>query len=155
MRGRKKRPKKITELLGNPGKRDLPDEIEPRRIDRPEPLAHLNEAARQIWERVCDELYHLGLISNLDLEMLAGFCANAARVADLERKVDGKELVICQVTGKVVTNPLLPVLRMSYTMMHRFGSEFGLSPAARTRLAFQPQAEEDEFERTFLNPKNN
>ena len=53
-------------------------------------------------------------------------------------------LIIISRTGEAVTNPLVGVSRRAANDMVRYANEFGLTPAARTRLAAGPNGEQQQ-----------
>lgn len=87
----------------------------------------------------------MNLDSRPDSQMLEGACVNYARAvqADLQIERDGitinesyideetKEAIVL----KVKMNPAVTVSNQAWRLLHRFCSEFGLSPVSRTRLA--------------------
>ena len=108
----------------------------------PEPPAFLSPTAKDEWWRIAGELHNLGLLTLLDVMPLAAYCAAAGRFADAERMLGEMAecdpvtggLLIKAGTGTPMLNPILSVAYRSASDMVRFSGEFGLSPAARTRI---------------------
>src|SRR5215467_8094606 len=87
MRGRKPKPTHLKLLLNNPGNRRL-NKSEPKPAAAfPNPPDHLNTEARQEWARVSQELYVLGMLSNIDRASLAAYCQCYGRWIQAERAI--------------------------------------------------------------------
>lgn len=72
-RGRKPKPTHLKLVTGNPGKRAL-NENEPKPPPSlPSPPSHLDEEARLEWERLSEQLYALGCLSEIDRAALAAY----------------------------------------------------------------------------------
>src|SRR5215813_11529182 len=110
-------------LTGNPGKRRLnAPEPRPARAS-PECPAELSPPARQEWMRLTAELTKLNLITHLDGGALAGpEVWRHSEVADRLSDPVGVSLD-CQQAGG---------------LMMRVASEFGFTPASRSRISAPP-----------------
>lgn len=142
MRGRKPKPTQTKKLHGNPGKRALPrDEPAPRVEapigERPAP-AHLGEDAAKEWRRLSTELGRLNLVTVVDNGMLEAYCVAYGRWVEAEGKVKELGMVVKTTAGNIVQNPYLSIANKMIQMMHKLGSEFGMSPASRPRLGRAP-----------------
>ena len=128
MRGRKPKPTHLKVVLGNPGKRPL-NKAEPAPVAaRPQPPGHLNDDAKQEWVRVSDELYNLGLLSNIDRASLAAYCqcwsrwiqAERAIAAMAERDLLTGGLMIRTQKGNAIQNPLVGTANVAMAAMMRY-----------------------------------
>jgi phage terminase small subunit len=156
-RGPKTKPTELKKLEGNPGKRRL-SELEPD----PEPKipacpAFLKGAGRKEWKRITAELFTLGLVTPIDRGALAGYCIAYGQLEEAEqelarmkksyremRKVkkknpDMKVSVSNGMTretsnGNVIMEPMLSVRKQALEQMHKFLTEFGMTPASRSRI---------------------
>lgn len=128
-------PTKLKLLRGNPGRRPIRPEPQPR-IDNesPKPPDYLGKDARAEWLRVAPELYRLGLLTVIDISALAAYCNAFGRWTAAEREV-GDKLTIETSNGNTVQNPLVGIANAAARDMVKFAAEFGLSPAARRRLS--------------------
>jgi P27 family predicted phage terminase small subunit len=144
-RGRPKTPTNLVLLRGNPGKRPLP-KGEPRPAASPavpEPPDYLGEHAKEEWERVAGELYHLGLLTNIDLPLFEDYCQSdhywRLAVEAMTRMAAGDpvahSLIIKSRNGSAIQNPLFLSARQSANDFIRAGELFGMGPAARARIA--------------------
>ena len=151
MRGRKPTPTAIKLVTGNPGKRPLNNK-EPRpRIRVPRVPSHLDEAAKIEWRRIARELKVLGLVTSIDRAALAAYCQAYSRWSQAEESLAKVGLLIKTSNGNVVQNPLVGIANRSMELMHRFLSEFGMTPSSRSRLSVEPSGklEQDPAEEFF------
>ena len=122
-------------LAGNPGHRPLnKNEPTPAR-GFPACPRHLDAEAREEWQRICDELDQMGLLTTADRPALAVYCVAWSRWIDCEEKV--KELgavTASPKTGVAQYNPYLTIANAAATQMVKLLQEFGLTPAARTKV---------------------
>lgn len=140
MRGRKPTPTALHALHGSPGKRKPPPG-EPKPATATgllAPPAHLGKDAAGEWRRITGELKAVGLVSRLDLGLLAAWCAAYGDFVQAERALKRGGLVKKGDDGVMRRNPWLMVKSKAVEQMVRIGSEFGLSPASRPRLGRIP-----------------
>jgi P27 family predicted phage terminase small subunit len=78
---------------------------------------------------VAPQLHAIGMLSTVDLAVLSAYCESYGRWrAAIELRGHG----LIGPDGRV--NPLIRIERQAALDMLKFGSELGLTPAARTRL---------------------
>jgi P27 family predicted phage terminase small subunit len=125
-------------LRGNPGKRPIRSEPEPAIADDvPDPPVFLSGYARDEWWRVAPELYRLKLLTLIDIAAFAAYCQAFARWRSAEEvlaemaKHDPETHGLLGGTGQ---NPLVRIAANAAADMVRYAGEFGMSPAARTRI---------------------
>ncbi len=115
-RGRKPKPTRLKVIEGNRGKRPLPEEPEPSPVQEvPQPPDWLLAEGKREWRRLAEELGQVGLLTRVDLSMLAVWCQVWARYHQAETH------------GKGASASLIAQLR-------HVAAEFGLTPASRPRL---------------------
>jgi len=137
-RGRKPKPTALRLLEGNPGKRPLPaDEPKPGLVV-PRCPPELSDEAKREWRRVTGEFAALGMVSRLDRAGLATYCEAWAHWLDAQEKLRKFGVVIQGKGGRAIPSPYLSVARQSFREMLALLSEFGMTPAGRTRVASQP-----------------
>jgi P27 family predicted phage terminase small subunit len=147
VKGRKAIPSKITELRG--GARHThrpPRDQEPKPPEGMPPCPdHLDEKAKKEWERAGAILQNIGLMTELDMAVLAGYCDAYSRWAKATVEVQSKGMVYVEgakkdkETGKMVggipkLNPYLRVAREAYDCMMKAAVLIGLSPSSRASL---------------------
>lgn len=138
MRGRRPKPTRIKALTGNPGKRPL-NAHEPR----PDPAApecppELNALARQEWMRLTAELSKLNLITHLDRGALATYCGAYALWAEAMENIQKFGTMVKSPTGYPIQSPYLSIANRQAELMMRIASEFGFTPASRSRISAPP-----------------
>jgi P27 family predicted phage terminase small subunit len=146
MRGRRPKPTRLKVLTGNPGKRPL-NETEPR----PEPAipdcpTELGEVARREWNRLAGELASLKLLTNLDRAALAAYRGAYALWAEATEAIQKYGSMIKSPSGYPVQSPYLAIANRQAEIMMRIASEFGFTPASRSRIATPSKAEPTLFD---------
>ena len=116
------------------------------RTGAPKPPAFLLPAARREWKRVAAELEQLGLLTQVDMAALAGYCQSYARWAEAERALRVHGLVMETPSGYAQQRPEVSISQKERQLMRAFAAEFGLSPSSRGRLSVPGAKIEDEFE---------
>jgi P27 family predicted phage terminase small subunit len=135
MRGRRPKPTRVKFLTGNPGKRPLNDG-EPRpEVAIPECPEELGEVARREWNRLVHELASLGLLTNLDRAALAAYCGAYAMWAEATQAIQKYGSMVKSPTGYPVQSPYVAIANRQAEIMMRIASEFGFTPASRSRIS--------------------
>ncbi len=137
-RGPPPKPTKLKLLAGNPGKRPLNAREPDPEVEIPEIPEHLATGACQEWERVAGELESLGLLTRIDRASLAGYCQAWARWVEAEEQLAKFGLIVKAPSGYPMQSPFLAIANKALEQMHRFSSEFGMTPASRTRIQTTP-----------------
>ena len=151
--GGKPTPTALKLLRGNPGRRPL-NQSEPQpKIRLPPPPDHLGEAAKREWRRAGRFLRRLGLIFDIDLAAFSAYCTAWGRWVEAEEALKTFGLMLKSPNGFPVQSPYLAVANRAMEQMRSLLSEFGMSPASRTRVAGLPVAEDDEFDRFLRGSK--
>jgi P27 family predicted phage terminase small subunit len=141
--GRKPTPTSL-KLLSNPGKR-LQNQNEPKPAPRlPVAPAHLGEAARKEWRRAGRFLVQLGLMSDLDRAAFAAYCTAYGRWVESEEALKTYGVMLKSPNGFPVQSPYLAVANRALEQLRSLLSEFGMSPASRTKVSASPLVEEEE-----------
>ncbi len=153
MPGPAPKPTRLKVLQGNPGKRPLPKgEPQPRVVAMPCPRWLLPEAKRE-WRRVAPELKRLGLATVVDRTALSAYCQAYARWRQAEEVLTREGLVFETGSGYLMPRPEVAIAQKSMQIMKGFASEFGFTPASRTRLSVPEQKPADPFAE-FLSRSN-
>lgn len=106
----------------------------------PEIPAHLSDEARAEWSRVAQELFILGILSQVDRVAFAAYCEAWADWVDACKKCAIEGFTIVQPsTGNIVMNPHFNAKTRAAELMHKFLTEFGMTPASRTRINAPPK----------------
>src|SRR4051812_21481007 len=140
MRGRRPKPTRLKMLTGNPGKRPLNGD-EPRPdANIPECPPELGPLAKQEWDRLVGELAALRLLTNLDRAALAAYCGSYALWAEATAQIQKYGAMIKSPTGFPIQSPYLAIANRQAEIMMRIASEFGFTPASRSRIATPAKA---------------
>lgn len=145
--GRKPKPSALRELAGNVGHRPI-NKNEPKFSGTPTCPRHLDDEAKKEWKRISKELTSMGLLTSVDRAALAAYCAAYSRWASAEEQIQKFGLVIkSPKSGYPVPNPYVGIANTALDLMRKFASEFGMTPASRTRLSVEPpKGSQDPFE---------
>jgi len=146
MKGRKPIPSKIHQLRGLPGKRPL-NALEPKPPEGMPPCPpHLDKLAKEEWARAGAILDEIGLMTGLDMAVLAGYCQCYSEWARATTEVQKLGLVYKRADGTPGLNPYLRVSRESYDRMLKAAVLLGLSPSSRAGLKINKKPSKDEAE---------
>ena len=141
LRGPAPKPTAIRLMEGLESVKHLKIENEPKPSSRlPSCPNFLSGPAKAEWRRLAKELHDCGLLTVADRSALAGYCQVYGRWVVAERELAlAPGLTITNERGFTQVNPLVNCITTLLTQMHRYMVEFGLTPAARTRIATGPQ----------------
>lgn len=128
-------------------------------VSRLAPPAWLDEHALEEWNRVVPLLDEVRVLTDADLVQLSNYCATVS-VAIRATMESNKSLVAYAASSKMKrASPFVKMARDARAECLRFAIEFGLTPAARSRIVGQPKKEETpaadaakEAEQFFFHP---
>jgi len=135
MRGRRPKPTRLKVLTGNPGRRRL-NADEPR----PEPTipecpSELGPVARKEWDRLAGELASLKILTALDRAALAAYCNAYGLWAEAIEAIQKYGTMVKSPTGYPIQSPYVSIANRQAEIMMRIASEFGFTPASRSRIS--------------------
>jgi len=138
--GNPKIPDEIKELKGTDRKhRKLENKMQAvyilSDIDAPE---NLTGAEVKIWHGLIPRLQKVGIFTMTDIDSVIMYCVEYARYIDCHVKLKKQGLLI-EKNGNKVANPLLKISNEAIKNVMRLSIEFGMTPAARTRVAAAPK----------------
>jgi P27 family predicted phage terminase small subunit len=146
MRGRRPKPTRLKVLTGNPGKRPL-NINEPRpEAAVPECPVELGPVARREWDRLAVELSSLRILTNLDRAALAAYCGAYAMWAEATEAIQKFGTMVKSPSGYPQQSPYVAVANRQAEIMMRIASEFGFTPASRSRITTPPNDERTLFD---------
>jgi P27 family predicted phage terminase small subunit len=153
IRGRRPKPTRMKLLTGNPGKRAMnEDEPKPEAMT-PDCPAALGPVAREEWNRLASELSKLKLLTNLDRAALAAYCGAYALWAESTEAIQKYGTMVKSPSGYPIQSPYVSIANRQAEIMMRIASEFGFTPASRSRISTPSKNEKDLFD-LFKNPSN-
>lgn len=96
-------------------------------------------------------LAKLGLLTEIDGAALAAYCTAYGRWVEAERNVQKYGTVMLSPDkGWPVQSPYLSIANKAMEQMHKFLTEFGMTPSSRSRIQVEPPQEAaDPFEELF------
>jgi P27 family predicted phage terminase small subunit len=140
MRGRKPTPTTLKKLRGNPGRRPLPEhEAEPPVSEKvPRPPAYLKGEARKFWFKYAPMLWEAGLLTKIDVPILAGAAVSYAQWLEAMEEIRRTGPVIARLGPREqkipMQNPYVRVARDAHLAWNKALTEFGMSASSRTRV---------------------
>lgn len=138
-RGPPKKPRRLSELEGNPGHRPLPDVPEPTIAARPPKCpAWVCPRGKTIWRRCAAPLHKLGLLTEIDADSLASYCHSFGRYLECEEQVTKEGILVEVINNKckknMVRNPAIAASKQYLDSAMRIAARFGLTPSDRMAL---------------------
>ena len=133
--GPRPQPTAKKKLRGNPGRRPLPKNEPQPKISRNIPLAprHLDRVAQKEWRRMAKELHPLGLLTNIDLTMLAMYCSAYSDWVYAQQMIQKHGMLV--MTNNVPNqSPYMQISNKAAEKMLKYLPEFGASPSSRSRV---------------------
>jgi P27 family predicted phage terminase small subunit len=146
MRGRRPKPTRLKLLTGNPGKRPLNmDEPRPKIVIPDCPL-ELGPVAKREWDRLAGELTALRLLTSLDRAALAAYCGAYAMWAEATEAIQKYGSMVKSPSGFPIQSPYVAIANRQAEIMMRIASEFGFTPASRSRISTPSKTEPTLFD---------
>ncbi|NQV57116.1 MAG: phage terminase small subunit P27 family [Rhodospirillales bacterium] len=139
MRGRKQKPTAVKLYQGNPGKRPLNRHEPLPPIGAPECPAEVSDAARVEWDRIVADLTQLNMLTSLDRAALAAYCEAYAMWTEAITAIHKFGTIVKSPTGYPMQSPYVSIANRQAEIMLRIGSEFGFTPASRSRISAPPE----------------
>jgi len=140
-RGPPPKPTALKLLEGNPGKQKLNKaEPKPPALPKiPKAPSRLLADAKKEWRRLASALVGMDVLTEIDFTAFAELCQNYAYYLITDKKIlslgtEGVYAMQETNTGYIQQHPLLSLRRQYYDQWRRGLADFGLTPAARSRL---------------------
>ena len=137
MRGRIPKPTAVKLLDGNPGKRRINGREPKPPGSLPDCPDYLASEAKAEWARIAHILNQIGLLTQVDRTLMAGYCQTYARWVEAERRLAETPLILRTPAGYIQQSPWLSISNKQLELMAKYMTELGLTPASRSRLAIQ------------------
>lgn len=146
MPGPPPKPTALKVLQGNPGKRPL-NKHEPQ----PEPDSgycprHLDNYAAEEWRRVVPDLRRMGLLTIVDRSALEAYCVNYGLYRQCKYILEQNGLICVAPSGYLQQRPEVAIMRNALKEMRAFMTQFGMTPASRSKISVSAADEESAFE---------
>lgn len=108
------------------------------------PPKHLNAVAAAEFKRLAAELRAAGVLTLVDRDTLATYCATYARWVEAEGKLAEVGLLTKTPAGFVCANPYLSIVHKCIATMKVLAEQLGITPSARAKLRTPPKVETQE-----------
>lgn len=133
MQERKTKPKGLKEI-GSSQLQSQPETKQTKPVRMLECPPELGPMAQQEWDRIVSELTSKGVLSSFDRGPLAVYCNAYAQYFEAMEEVQKYGAMIKSPNGYPVQSPYLSVANKHADTMIRIASEFGFTPASRSRI---------------------
>ena len=107
---------------------------------------NLVEVARREWDRLAGELGKLKLLTALDRAALAAYCGAYALWAEATEAIQKFGTMVKSPSGFPIQSPYVSIANRQAEIMMRIASEFGFTPASRSRISTPGEQEPTLFD---------
>lgn len=146
MRGRRPKPTRLKLLTGNPGKRPLNKDEPTPEAAVPDCPPELGPVAKQEWDRLVAQLVPLRILTHLDRAALASYCSAYSLWAEATQAIRTYGAMVKSPTGYPIQSPYVSIANRQTEIMMRIASEFGFTPASRSRISAPAEPEQTLFD---------
>jgi len=127
-----RKPTRVKELSGNPGKRTL-NKVEPKPSGLPMPPSVMSNRAKTIWKRLILAMPP-GVFASTDSFALAAYCEAVSTHQLATSKISGGDIEVTGSTGQTKISPWFAVQSDAARLMATLGAKLGLDPVSRQHL---------------------
>lgn len=124
--------------------------IVPNVITMPSPPEFLNGYAIEFWNKVTNQLFEIGMLHDVDLELLVAYCMEMGVYYEMAEILKaGRTEKIYNQKGILLgsrARPEVKIQRDSLMNATKLAIQFGFTPSARASLSMPEQPESDELE---------
>lgn len=129
----------------------VPNEMMPALLESvPSAPEYLTDQAKTEWYSVCTDLLDLGMLHRVDLALLSAYCQEMANYLNANEHLqkEGFTITFEKADGSEYSmpSPWVSIKNKSLENALKIASQFGFTPAARTKISATPQKEGDPFE---------
>ena len=136
-----KKPTNILKITGNPGKRPLnEDEPQPPEAVPDMPKNILSKEAAEEWRRIVPQLEACGLLTGIDRAALIVYCQCYGDFVKCERLIKRNGRIVKTPNGMLQTSPYITQRNQAAQLMHKYLTEFGLTPSSRSKVTINKKA---------------
>ena len=132
--GRKPKAATIVEKLRTRAPRRQPGRL-------PHAPSYLDDNGKAEWRRTGKLLLQAGLMDELDTTALATYCQAYSRWLAAEEQIKKDGMIVVATNGFPVQSPYLSIANKAIQQMAKIMSEFGMTPASRSRLPAKAKEE--------------
>jgi P27 family predicted phage terminase small subunit len=146
MRGRKKTSAKILQLRGNPGRRRINDAEPKPETGVPKKPDFLTETAKKYWNYHAKRLDKAGILSRVDLGILAAYCTAVATLDKAEKMLAEHGYTQTTLQSGEKKSPWVLIAKEARDQIRSIGSELGVTASSRARIKVETKKTPDAFE---------
>jgi len=140
-RGPPPKPAHLKLIKGNPGRRDIPDDLlDPEQLTSATPPNYLTDAAKAKWGEMVEMLSRNGVFTEMDVGLLALYCEAFADWQEARKQFAANGKVHTAESGYQSISPWVAMEKQCIKVMMDCMSTFGMGPAYRTRISVDAQA---------------
>jgi P27 family predicted phage terminase small subunit len=143
--GRPPHPAKLKILNGNPGKREIPKEIQPQQ-GIPDPPDRLDAIGLEAWHWAIGVMAHTGVITKAESAILEIFADTWSKYHQARELVQEHGIAIKTQNGEIKRNPLTTEMHRYRDACAKYLTELGFTPVARARIGMGSSTTEDPTE---------
>jgi P27 family predicted phage terminase small subunit len=111
----------------------------------------LSAEAKKEWSRVVKALFDAGLFTAVDRPALAAYCSAYAMWVKAEEELADGDWILTSPNGYEYQSQWLSIRNRALEQMKSFLTEFGMTPASRSRIAVKPPEPVDALDQLFVN----
>lgn len=143
----KPKPTALKLLSGNPGKRKLPENEPKPKVVAPRPPTSLSSESKKVWRKLVKPLAAVGIMTELDIMMLAALCDIEVRYQLAQDQISGSDQCT-QMTpnGMEIQSVWIGIANKCLDQKIKILTEFGMSPSSRTKIQVATPDELDPLE---------
>ena len=146
MAGRKPKPTAVKKLEGSPGKRKLNTKEPMPGKGMPDCPKWLLPEAKEEWNRLCEKLNQMGVLTEIDRAAFAAYCQSYARWKEAQEHINSEGATYETENGMQRPNPYVAICNTEQRLMMSAASEFGLTPSARSRIMAASSANKNDVD---------
>ena len=145
MPGRRPKPTRMKQLAGKPGHRRLPRNEPKPRSGVPLPPASVleDQIALLEWNRIVPELLAMRVLARVHMAALAAYCNSFSEWQQAEKAIRKHGRFFTTDKGDVKKHPAVTVSNHAKAHLRAFMVEFGITPAAQSRINASSSEETD------------
>jgi len=102
-----------------------------QKVEKP---ADLSDGASKIWDQIHDDLYGIGLLTNIDVNSLVMYCEAYAQWKEAHSQVIKNGPIYKDKKGVVKANPYIRIAQNSFDQVKSLMTQFGMTPSARSGI---------------------
>lgn len=141
-KGRKKIPTKIKEMQGTLEKsRTIENEMIVDQVSQlPEAPEWLSEIGKDEWNKVSSQLFNIGMLHNVDLQLVAAYCNEISLYIETETMLRNKGRIQAfrNPDGTLKHAQAVPYQKIAKDALNsamKLATQFGLTPVARASIS--------------------